>query len=116
MPNEIGVLRQAVIFVDVDDTLIRSVGTKRIPITPVVKRVRELHAAGAFLVCWSSGGADYARESAEGLSLGDCFSLFLAKPDVLLNDQHPRDWSGVRWVHPNHVVGLSAEAMVRVGQ
>ena len=35
-----------VVFVDVDDTLIRSVGPKRIPIPRVVDRVRSLHGDG----------------------------------------------------------------------
>ena len=46
-----------VAFVDVDDTLVRSVGSKRIPIPHVVQRVRELHSSVAQLTCWSTGGA-----------------------------------------------------------
>jgi hypothetical protein len=57
-------LQRTVVFVDVDDTLVRSIGTKRIPITRVVDRVRRLHQEGASLNLWSSGGAAYAKESA----------------------------------------------------
>jgi hypothetical protein len=39
-----------VIFIDVDDTLIRSVGTKRIPIPAVISRVRQLKQEGATFV------------------------------------------------------------------
>src|SRR3989442_1236349 len=60
------------VFVDVDDTLVRSAGTKRIPMPSVIQHVRELHAQGAVLYCWSSGGAEYARQSAEELGLAQC--------------------------------------------
>ena len=50
-----------VIFVDVDDTLVRNAGAKRIPMLAAIEHVKELAAAGAELYCWSSGGADYAR-------------------------------------------------------
>ena len=66
-----------VVFVDVDDTLVRSVGSKRIPMTSVVAHVRELHASGHVLYLWSSGGAEYARKSAEELELAECFAGFL---------------------------------------
>ena len=36
-------------FVDVDDTLVRSAGPKRMPISAVVDRVRALKQAGATL-------------------------------------------------------------------
>ena len=57
------------VYVDVDDTLVRSVGTKRIAIPSVIQHVRDLHASGAILYCWSAGGADYARASAEEFGL-----------------------------------------------
>jgi hypothetical protein len=53
-PNEL------VVYVDVDDTLVRQTGSKRIPMVAVVEHVRQLHRAGATLFCWSAGGADYA--------------------------------------------------------
>jgi hypothetical protein len=40
-------LRAEIVFVDVDDTLVRSAGSKRIPITSVVERVAGLKRAGA---------------------------------------------------------------------
>jgi hypothetical protein len=88
------------IFVDIDDTLVRSVGTKRIPIPAVVKAVRALHAEGAVLYAWSSGGADYARESSAELGIHDCFVGFLPKPDVVLDDQAPSEWRRLLHVHP----------------
>src|SRR5690348_7194917 len=90
-----------VVYVDVDDTLVRSFGSKRIEMTAVVKRVRALHAAGLVLYCWSSGGARYCRESAEQLGIADCFVAFLPKPQLMIDDQHPGDWRTLRWLHPN---------------
>jgi len=90
-----------VIYVDVDDTFVRSYGTKRIPMPAVVKHIRKLHHQGAELYCWSSGGADYARQSAEEFGVADCFRAFLPKPDVLLDDQNVADWRRLRQIHPN---------------
>ncbi len=42
-----------VVYVDVDDTLIRTVGSKRIPVSHVTEHVRMLAKAGAELYCWS---------------------------------------------------------------
>jgi hypothetical protein len=90
-----------VIYVDVDDTLVRSFGAKRIPITAAIARVRALHEAGFELYCWSTGGADYCRATASEIGLSDCFVAFLPKPQILLDDQHPADWRTLRWAHPN---------------
>jgi hypothetical protein len=62
---------QRVVFIDVDDTLIRSAGTKRIPIPAVVSRVRQLKQEGVILYLWSSGGAEYCRSTAVELGIDD---------------------------------------------
>ncbi len=90
-----------VIFVDVDDTLLRDVGGKQIPIPATVRYVHMLHAQGAELYCWSSGGALYARVSAEKLGIADCFVAFLPKPQIMIDDQEPGEWRTLRIVHPN---------------
>jgi FMN phosphatase YigB (HAD superfamily) len=95
-------MKQRVIFIDVDDTLVRSAGTKRIPMPSVVKRVRELYQQGDALYLWSSGGADYARASAVELEIADCFLAFLPKPDVYLDDQAVEDWRYCRHVLPGN--------------
>jgi predicted HAD superfamily phosphohydrolase YqeG len=87
-------------YVDVDDTLIRSVGTKRIPIPAAVRWVRERAAEGAELYCWSSGGADYARLSAEELGIAEYFRAFLPKPRLLLDDQPLTAWRDLTVLHP----------------
>jgi predicted HAD superfamily phosphohydrolase YqeG len=95
-------MKRRVIFVDVDDTLVRSVGSKRIPMPSVISRVRELHEQGAELYLWSSGGAEYARASALELGLGHCFVAFLPKPDAYVDDQAVGDWRFCEHVLPTN--------------
>lgn len=89
-----------VVYVDVDDTLIRTVGSKRIPISMTIDHVRSLHVEGAQLFCWSSGGCDYARSVARELGIETCFVAFLPKPQIMLDDQEPQTWRFLRIVHP----------------
>lgn len=89
-----------VVYVDVDDTFVRSVGSKRIPVARVIEHVRQLYADGAVLYCWSSGGADYARRSAEEFGIERCFQAFLPKPNLMLDDQSVADWRLCLEVHP----------------
>ncbi len=91
-----------IIFIDVDDTLVRSAGTKRIPMPAAVAHVRRLHTDGATLYLWSSGGADYARESARELGIAHCFAGFLPKPDVYIDDQAVHEWRYCRHVLPGN--------------
>lgn len=92
-----------VVYVDVDETLIRNFSRSRIPMPAVIRKVRQLHAEGAELYCWSSGGAEYARQSARGIGLEDCFSGFLPKPTLLIDDQPVSEWRRLTYVHPNSV-------------
>lgn len=94
-----------IIYVDIDDTLVRSIGAKRIPIPGVIQHVRELKEQGATLYCWSSGGADYARESADELGIAACFTAFLPKPQVLIDDQEVAEWRRCITVHPTACQG-----------
>ncbi len=98
-----------VIYVDVDDTFVRSYSTKRIPMPTIIRHIRALHEQGAELYCWSSGGAAYARASAEEFGIAYCFTAFLPKPDVLLDDQNVADWRRLRQVHPNECEALVDE-------
>ena len=100
--------RQVVAYVDVDDTLVRSFGAKRIPMTEMVRHIRELNAAGVVLYAWSSGGAEYARESAKELELEDCFKAFLPKPNVIIDDQSPAEWRRLVHVHPAEAASKTA--------
>ena len=76
-----------VIYVDVDDTLIRTVGRKQIPMPASADYVRRMHSEGHQLYCWSRGGSEYARRVCEFMGIADCFVAFLPKPDVLLDDR-----------------------------
>jgi hypothetical protein len=87
-------------YVDVDDTLVRSFRSKRIPMTEMLRHVRNLHRDGVALYAWSSGGGEYARASAKELGIEDCFNAFLPKPNVIIDDQAPGDWRRLIHVHP----------------
>jgi hypothetical protein len=103
-------MKPHVVFVDVDDTLVRSVGSKRIPMTGVVAEVRALHIQGAVLYLWSSGEADYARASAVELEIEHCFVGFLPKPDVIVDDQPFTAWRNLRHVYPLQASSAKREA------
>ena len=90
-----------VVYVDVDDTLVRTAGSERIPIVASVERVRTLHAKGATLYLWSSGGADYAKSTAAELGISHCFTGFLAKPTHIVDDQHITQWRDLVHLHPS---------------
>src|SRR5262245_45955225 len=74
--------KDIVAYVDIDDTLVRSFGAKRIPLAAMIRHVRHLHGAGVALFAWSTAGADYARAAAVELGLEGCFQTFLPKPHV----------------------------------
>jgi hypothetical protein len=66
----------------------------------VVAKVKSLAAEGATLYAWSSGGAAYARESAQELGILECFVEFLPKPQVLIDDQPPSEWRHLIHIYP----------------
>jgi FMN phosphatase YigB (HAD superfamily) len=99
-------MSKSIVYFDVDDTLVRSVGSKRLPIPAVIDRVRSLHAAGITLYLWSTGGAEYARTTAEDLGIADCFTGFLAKPTHIVDDQHITEWRGLTHLHPNQDISV----------
>lgn len=96
-----------IFFVDIDDTLIRSFGSKRIPMAGTVEHIKYLFESGAELYCWSSGGGKYAQESAEELEIAYCFKGFLPKPNVLIDDQPMNEWRGLVYKHPNSVKSMN---------
>lgn len=98
-----------IIYIDVDDTLIRTAGSKRIPVSGMIEHVRALAEQGATLYCWSSGGADYAREVASELGLADLFVGFLPKPQVIIDDQKVMSWRRLIEVHPGRCSAMSTE-------
>lgn len=91
-----------VIFIDVDDTLVRSVGSKRIPNPSIIQKVRTLHAEGVALYLWSTGGAEYAKRSAAELGIDSCFVAFLPKPHAYIDDQPVHEWRYCNYVLPGN--------------
>lgn len=89
-----------VVYVDVDDTLIRTAGTKRIPMVRTVERVNELHAEGHELYLWSTGGGEYARQSAVELGIEGLFVGFLPKPQLYIDDQEFGEWKALDYERP----------------
>ena len=103
------------VYVDVDDTLVRSAGGARIKMPAVIKHVRSLFAEGAVLYCWSAGGGEYAKQMAEELGIADCFVAFLPKPNVLIDDQAQANWPRCITVHPaNCTSGCLEEYRVKL--
>ena len=96
-------------YVDVDDTFVRSAGMKRMPMPAIVQHIRELKEQGATLYCWSSGGGEYARQSAEEFGIVDCFVAFLPKPDLLIDDQNINEWRYLKCIHPTECPGQTLE-------
>ena len=101
---------QLIVYVDVDDTLVRSAGTKVIPMTGTIEHLRTLKSEGAALYCWSSGGAEYAKAIAERFGIAGLFESFLPKPHVVIDDQPFADWRRMIQVHPIQCGNRNAEA------
>ncbi len=99
--------RPLVIYVDVDDTFVRSFGSKRIPMTSTIERIKALHAEGAELYCWSSGGSLYAQESAAEFGVEECFTGFLPKPNILIDDVKLAKWHELAELHPNKATSVT---------
>ena len=97
------VRRPMIYYVDVDDTLVRTIGAKRIPIPKTVAWVKTAHAAGNVLYLWSRGGASYAQATAAELGIESLFRAFLDKPDALIDDQDIGDWTHLRQSHPSEL-------------
>jgi phosphoglycolate phosphatase-like HAD superfamily hydrolase len=89
------------IYIDVDDTLVRSFGAKRIPMTSVIESIRRLQSQGALLYLWSSGGSQYCQQTAMELGIADCFAVFLPKPNVYIDDQPVQEWTNCQHLYPS---------------
>jgi len=92
---------QMIYYIDVDDTLIRTVGNIVIPIIDTVNWAKGVDLTKNILYLWSRGGADYAKGIAAKLGISELFTAFLSKPDTLIDDQDIKDWSHLRVHHPS---------------
>lgn len=93
-----------VIYIDVDNTLIRKgPHGEEIPQLHVVAHIRDLNLEGATLYCWSTGGKEHALCTARRLGIEDCFQGFLHKPQAFLDDEEARVWPHFVHIHPDHL-------------
>ena len=76
-------MKNANIFVDVDETLVDANGALLNGAREALVRFKE---KGCHLFLWSSGGADYCRAVAARHGLTEFFEGFVAKPDILIDD------------------------------
>lgn len=90
-----------IIYFDIDDTLVRSYGQKRIPMPAVIEQIRRLKAEGVILYLWSSGGSEYCKSTAEELGIVECFEGFLPKPTVYVDDQPVHEWKLCKHLYPS---------------
>lgn len=98
-----------VVYVDVDETFVRNYGKKRIPMPHVINHIKELKRQNTVMYCWSSGGADYAKASAEEFNIAHCFEGFLPKPEVMLDDLSFSQWHNFVEFHPNECPDMTVE-------
>jgi hypothetical protein len=90
--------RQLCVYVDLDDTSFAALK---------LNAFRYLRWSSTFadstptVRCWSSGGADCARTTAEELNIASCFAAFLPKPQVIIDDQLIAEWPQFLHVHPS---------------
>ena len=98
------------VYVDVDETFVRNYGAKRIPMSHVISHIKELNARGAVMYCWSSGGAQYAEDSAKEFGIESCFVGFLPKPEIAIDDMAFSQWRNLLEVHPNECSGNTIES------
>jgi hypothetical protein len=68
----------------------------------VVAQVKRLHAEGAQIYLWSTGGAEYAAQSAKELGIEACVTQYLPKPTVYIDDQAVHDWRECKHVLPGN--------------
>jgi len=98
-----------IVFVDVDDTLVRSAVRSASRSRCRGSRPGS-EASGRNAVLLEHWGAEYARVSAREVGLEDCFVSFLPKPTIMIDDQPPAEWRLCRCVHPFNVASIDAES------
>lgn len=105
-------MQNKTVYIDVDDTLVRTFGTKRIPMTHTIVFTKKLKNAGATLYCWSKAGGAYAKKIAEEFEIADCFDGFLTKPDIVIDDCLFDKWIS-KEIHPNACFALTVEELFK---
>ncbi len=74
-----------VVYIDVDGTcpLCRD---QNHAVSSMVEHTRGLASEGAELYCWSTARAEYARSTAQRLGIEHCFTGFLPKPHIVIEE------------------------------
>ena len=70
-----------------------------------IAAVKRLKADGATLFLWSSGGAEYCRNTAAELGLLDCFDGFFPNPITYADDQPVSEWRFCKHIFPGQING-----------
>ena len=76
-------MKNANIFVDVDQTLIDANGKLLAGAREALVKLKD---KGCHLFLWSTNGADYATKVARINGLKDLFEGYAAKPDIIIDD------------------------------
>jgi len=101
-----------IIYIDVDDTIVRSFGSKRIPIVETISKIKELHSMGFEMYCWSSGGAEYSKSICQEFEIANCFKAFLPKPNLMVDDQEVNNWRFLSEILPHNFSLLSKDDLI----
>lgn len=87
---------------DVDDTLILwdkgNITFNHIPVEihqVHVEAIKKHKARGQFVIVWSAGGAQWAKEAVDYLGIGEYVDIVMRKPLVMYDDVSPEKWCKV---------------------
>ena len=92
-----------IIFIDIDDTLVRTYGLKRIPIGKTIQAIFRFHKEGSEIYLWSNGGSDYCKKTAKELGIDKCITGFLPKPTLYIDDMPTSDWKFCQHIYPGQI-------------
>jgi hypothetical protein len=92
--------RKSIIYIDVDDTLIRTFGTKQIPIPRSADYFRRMHMSYTDGVELEQTILETLRQSS--VSISDLSASFLPKPDIVLDDRLEILLEHCEFIHPNN--------------
>ena len=79
-----------IIYIDIDDTLIRTIGSKIIPIPDTVNFIKNCNTNKNEIYLWSRGGAQYCKNIAIKLLLDHKITGYLPKPNLIIDDTELR--------------------------
>lgn len=98
------VIKNAVVAtVDIDDTLAlwvdNSDGGPRYDVNwKLVEQIRRHKMRGHFVIGWSAGGVDWAKDVITKANLAQFFDLVMTKPQFMWDDKDPKEWTRICFV------------------